>query len=141
MRPLTDPRAFLLAAVCALMLLAGAAAAAPAGAKDRPSREDRIEELQQDLDSLMEDVEDVAEPVEEFDLFDECSYPIGVSEYGTPDGVFGFAFGADGARRRPALALDIRGFGRPRYSFLAFPAEEPPSIECNEDAGQEDSDD
>ena len=37
--------------------------------------------------------------------------------------------------RRPALALDIRGFRRPKYQFLAFPAEEPPSIECNEDAG------
>ena len=36
---------------------------------------------------------------------------------------------------------DIRGFGRPMFEFLAFPAEEPPSIECNEDAGEEDSDD
>ena len=49
--------------------------------------------------------------------------------------------GATAPRRRPALALDIRGFGRPTYRFLAFPAEEPPSIECNEDAGEEDSDD
>ena len=40
-------------------------------------------------------------------------------------------------RRRPALALDTRGFGRPQFQFLAFPAEEPPSIECNEDAGRE----
>ncbi len=37
----------------------------------------------------------------------------------------------------PGLALDIGGFGAPQYQFLAFPAEEPPSIECNEDAGQE----
>jgi len=49
----------------------------------------------------------------------------------------GYLFGLGGARRRTALALDIRGFGTPRYQFLAFPAEEPPSIECNEDAGQE----
>jgi hypothetical protein len=125
--------------VCALILLA--AAPQSAGAEDPPSTEDRIEELQQDLDSLIEDVEDLQEPVEEFDLFDECSYLIGVSEYGSPDGLMGFAFGRDGARRRPALALDIRGFGRPTYEFLAFPAEEPPSIECNEDAGAEDSDD
>jgi hypothetical protein len=27
--------------------------------------------------------------------------------------------------------------GTPRYQFRAFPAGEPPSIECNEDAGQE----
>ena len=119
------------AAACALALLA----AAPAGAEDPPSTADRIEELQQDLDSAIEDVEDLQEPVAEFDLFDECMYLIGVSEYGSPDGLMGFAFGRDGARRRPALALDIRGFGRPDYQFLAFPAEEPPSIECNEDAG------
>jgi hypothetical protein len=138
---MTDHRNTLLAIACALTLVAGAAAATPARAEDPPSKKDRIEELQQDLDSLIEDVEDLQEPVEEFDLFDECSYLIGVSEYGTPDGAAGFAFGGGGQRRRPALALDIRGFGRPAYYFLAFPAEEPPSIECNEDAGEEDSDD
>jgi len=74
--------------------------------------------------------------VAEFELFDECMYLIGVTEYGTADGAAGDLFGA-GRVRRPALALDIRGFGRPKYEFLAFPAEEPPSIECNEDAGQE----
>ena len=56
------------------------------------------------------------------------------------DGAFGYLFGRGRRARRPALALDIRGFGRPQYQFLAFPAEEPPSIECNEDAGQEDTD-
>jgi hypothetical protein len=123
------------------MLLVVAAPAASARSSDRPSTADRIEELQQDLDSLTEDVEDLQEPVAEFELFDECTYMIGVSEQGSTDGLFGYAFGRDGARRRPALALDIRGFGHPMYEFLAFPAEEPPSIECNEDAGQEDSDD
>jgi hypothetical protein len=105
------------------------------------SRADRIEELQQELDSLTEDVEDLGEPIEEFDLFEECMYLIGVTEHGTPDGASGFAFRGGRARRRPALAFDMRGFGRARYQFMAFPAEEPPSIECNEDAGEEDSDD
>jgi outer membrane receptor protein involved in Fe transport len=138
---MTDPRGTLLAGACALMLLVGAAAATPAGAEDPPSKADRIEELQQDLDSLIEDVEDLQEPIAEFDQFDECMYLIGVSEYGSQDGAAGFAFGRGALRRRPALALDIRGFGQPDYEFLAFPAEEPPSIECNEDAGEEDSDD
>ena len=138
---MTELRSTLLARACALALLAGLAAAPPAASEDPPSKADRIEELQQDLDSLIEDVDDLREPVAEFELFDECMYLIGVSEYGSPDGLMGFAFGSDGARRRPALALDIRGFGLPTYQFLAFPAEEPPSIECNEDAGQEDSDD
>jgi hypothetical protein len=35
------------------------------------------------------------------------------------------------------MALDMRGFGVARYDFLALPGEEPPSIECNEDAGEE----
>lgn len=137
---MTDVRIPLLVAVCALASLAGAAAAHPVVAS-APSTADRIEELQQELDSLAEDVEDLQEPIAEFDLFDECAYLIGVSAHGSPNGLLGYAFGSNGIQRRPALALDIRGFGRPAHSFLAFPAEEPPSIECNEDAGEEDSDD
>ena len=126
-------RALTLALICTASLLVPSVAIA----EDPPSVRDRVEELQQELDSLTEEIEDLQEPVGEFDLFDECMYPIGVSEYGRADGAFGFLFGQGGAARRPGLALDIRGFGTPQYQFLAFPAEEPPSIECNEDAGQE----
>jgi hypothetical protein len=108
-----------------------------AGQGESPSLRDRVEELEQELDSLTEEVEDLQEPVAEFDLFDQCMYVIGVSEYGSADGAFGYVFGSTGQARRRALAMDIRGFGRPKYQFLAFPGEEPPSIECNEDAGQE----
>jgi hypothetical protein len=107
-----------------------------AAADDLPSLGDRVEELQQEMDSLTEDVDDLIEPIREFALFDECMYLVGVTQYGTRDGAAGFLYGAS-ARRRPALALNTRGFGRPQFEFLAFPAEEPPSIECNEDAGQE----
>ena len=31
--------------------------------------------------------------------------------------------------------MDMRGFNEPEYDFMAYPGEEPPSIECNEDAG------
>jgi hypothetical protein len=118
---------------CTAMLLLPPVASAEAA----PSLRDRVEELQQELDSLTEEVEDLQEPVAEFDLFDECMYLIGVSEYGSADGAFGLLYGRGGGGRRPGLALDIRGFGVPQFQFLAFPAEEPPSIECNEDAGQE----
>jgi hypothetical protein len=60
-----------------------------------------------------------------------------VTQYGRWGGDVGFLFGPLGQQRRPALAMDMRGFGRPRYNFLAFPGEEPPSIECNEDAEEE----
>ena len=129
-------RILILALVCTASLLVPSVAVA----EDPPTVRDRVEELQQELDSLTEEVEDLQEPVGEFDLFDQCMYTIGVTEYGRADGAFGFLFGRGGAARRPGLALDIRGFGIPQYEFLAFPAEEPPSIECNEDAGQEDID-
>ena len=127
-----------------LILISACAAAAPFATpdpaiakRDRPSLQDRIEELQQEVESLREDIEDLQEPVEEFDLFDQCAFTIGVTQHGTWGGDVGYRFGPLGQSRRPALAMDMRGFGRPQYDFLAFPAEEPPSIECNEDAGEE----
>jgi hypothetical protein len=125
----------MLLVLLAAMLAAPQAALAAKGGS--PSIRERVEELQQELDSLTEEVEDLREPVAEFDLFDQCMYVIGVSELGAADGAFGYLFGSSSRPRRRALAMDIRGFGRPKYQFLAFPAEEPPSIECNEDAGQE----
>ena len=124
----------LLALLCAALAFA-LVAAAPAGAA---SLLDRVEELQQELDSLTEDVEDLQEPVAEFERFEQCMYLIGVSELGGRRN--GYVYGRGGTRR-PALAFDLSGFGRPDYRFLAFPAEEAPSIECNEDAGEEDGDD
>ena len=75
----------------------------------------------------------------EFELFEECMYLIGVTEYGARGDGPGYRYGR--GRARPALAFDLRGFGRPAYQFLGFPAEEPPSIECNEDAEEEDTND
>jgi hypothetical protein len=34
----------------------------------------------------------------------------------------------------------MRGFDSPQYDFMAFPGEEPPQIECDEDAGGHDTD-
>jgi hypothetical protein len=101
--------------------------------RDTPAS-DRLDDLEQELDSFMEDVTDLGEPVEEFDTFDQCMHLIGVAQYGSRSGDFGYAYGKGGASR-PALAMDMRGFKEPEFEFLAFPGEEPPSIECNEDAG------
>jgi hypothetical protein len=127
-----------------LLCVATAACALPAAAEGggpgdskRAQLHDRIDDLQQEIESLTEDIEDLREPLEEFELFDQCAYTIGVTQYGSWAGDTGFLFGPGGALRRPALAMDMRGFGTPQYDFLAFPGEEPPSIECNEDAGEE----
>jgi hypothetical protein len=109
--------------------------AAPLDAAAGPALDDRVQDLKQEISSFREDVEDLGEPVEEFDIFDQCMHFLGVTQYGSWSGDFGYFFGNVAMRRRPALAMDIRGFDPPQYQLLAFPGEEPPSIECNEDAG------
>ena len=124
-----------LAASTALILVLGTFGGVEARANEaEPSTKDRLQDLQQELASLREDVEDLQEPVEEFDLFDQCMFTIGVTQYGRRDGDSGYVYGKNGRARRPALAMDMRGFDPPQYDFLAFPGEEPPQIECNEDA-------
>ena len=131
-------RVLLLIIVCAMATAGAPAAEAGEGPRDRPpTLRERVDDLQQEIESLTEDIEDLREPVEEFDLFDQCAYTIGVTQYGSWSSDTGFLFGPGGTKRRPALAMDMRGFGTPQYDFLAFPGEEPPSIECNEDAGEE----
>jgi hypothetical protein len=126
-----------LAIVCLAAMLAVPAVAVAGGSSLR----DRVDHLQQEVESLTEDIDDLREPVAEFELFDQCAYTIGVTQSGTWNGDVGYLFGQDGRKRRPALAIDMRSFGVPQFDFLAFPGEEPPSIECNEDAGEEFIDD
>ena len=122
-------------ALISMLVAFGDAEAKPDGGK--PSAQERLKDLRQEVASLREDIEDLQEPVEEFDLFDQCMFTIGVTQYGSPDGRSGYVYGAGGRERRQALAMDMRGFDPPQYDFMAFPGEEPPQIECNEDAGGE----
>ena len=99
----------------------------------RDSLKDRVTDVRQEMSSLFEEVEDLGEPVDEFEIFDQCMYLVGVTEFGDRSGASGYVFGKNGIKR-PALAMDIRSFDAPQYQLLAYPGEEPPSIECNEDA-------
>jgi hypothetical protein len=101
------------------------------------SQRDRLIDLGQELHSFKEDVEDLVEPAAEFPLFDQCMFTVGVSAYGR-GGDVGYAYGS--GQRRSALAMDMRGFDAAQYDFLAFPGEEPPQIECNEDASGQGTD-
>jgi hypothetical protein len=131
---------FLTGAVALVWVLVAFGEVHAAENRDASSTRERLRDLRQEVASLREDVEDLKEPVEEFDLFDQCMFTIGVSQYGTQGGEYGYHYGEGGQERRPALAMDMRGFGTPQYDFLAFPGEEPPQIECNEDAGGQDTD-
>ena len=109
----------------------------PTSVRARAAPHDRFEDVVQDIASLAEEVEDLFEPAEEFELFDQCMFTIGVSEYGTEGGDVGYVFRGG---RRSALAMDMRGFDPPQFDLLGFPGEEPPQIECNEDAGGQNTD-
>ncbi|MBO9534386.1 MAG: hypothetical protein J7513_15545 [Solirubrobacteraceae bacterium] len=95
--------------------------------------DDRIAALLDDVADLEDDAEDLADPVGAMALFDQCMFTIGVSQHGTRGAGPGFLFGD---QHFPALSLELSG-GMPAFEFLAFPQEEPPSIECNEDAQPE----
>ena len=67
--------------------------------------------------------------------FDECMYTVGVRSRG------GYAYrdGRGAASVQSALSFDLRGTQPAQWDVMAFPGEEPPAIECNEDAGGEDT--
>jgi hypothetical protein len=54
----------------------------------------------------------------------------------------GYRFvGPDGKlQHRAALSFDMRGLRLPQMDVMAFSGEEPPQIECNEDAAGESTD-
>ncbi len=99
----------------------------------RPPARDRQtwQDLREGIRDLREDVEDLGEPVDEIARFDQCLYTVGVTSrdgyrYRTPRGTGSVT---------SALSFDLRGARLPTMSLMAFPGEEPPQIECNEDAG------
>jgi hypothetical protein len=105
----------------------------PGEAPDRQAQGalSRPETLRSRIHALRDDVDDLGEPVFEITTFDQCMYTLGFREapgylYRSPDG---------DTTRRSALSFDLRGDHLPQFSLMAFPGEEPPQIECNEDAG------
>ena len=77
-------RTLILIFVCTMAAAGAPAALAGEGPRDRPpTLRDRVDDLKQEIESLTEDIEDLGEPVEEFELFDQCAYTIGVTQYGT----------------------------------------------------------
>jgi hypothetical protein len=101
-----------------------------ARATARPDPGDR-NDLRQGIAALREDLEDLREPVDEITQFDECLFTVGVK---TEPG-YAYRTRRGGLVHRSALSFDMTGDRLPSYDVLAFPGEEPPQIECNEDAG------
>ncbi|WP_139175670.1 hypothetical protein [Nocardioides lianchengensis] len=102
----------------------------PGEGVDRASARDRRSRIA----ALREDVADLRGPVAAITRFDECLYTVGARV----DAGYDYRDRAGRPSRRRALVLDLDRPRLPQLSLLAFPGEEPPQLECNEDAGEGD---
>jgi hypothetical protein len=76
---------------------------------------------------------------ERFDAWESCASWVPVTEYGDPDGGFGYAFGRLGSttfRYRPALAIDRSDWDDPDYLLLGFVGGDRPGRACREEPGE-----
>ena len=97
-----------------------------------------------DLERRIERLEERADRVERwtgrFDEYESCLSWVPVTEYGDPEGRYGYRFGGDGGALgyRPALAVDISEWDDPDYEFLAFIGRDRPFVrrECGHEPGE-----
>jgi hypothetical protein len=76
---------------------------------------------------------------ERFDAWESCVSWVPVTEYGDPDGGFGYRFGRRGAGTfafRPALSIDRSDWDDPDYMFLAFVGGDRPGKVCRNEPGE-----
>ena len=76
---------------------------------------------------------------ERFDEWESCVSWVPVTEYGDPDGKFGYFFGARGASPdgfRPGLAIDRSDWDDPDYMFLALVGGDRPGRTCQDEPGE-----
>ena len=106
----------------------------------RPSSADRVRRLQAKLAELTVRAARLERMSERFDEWESCLSWVPVTEYGDPDGRYGYAFtDADGGRGyRPALAVDISEWDDPDFMLLAFAGPDRPfsSRECDDEPGE-----
>jgi hypothetical protein len=76
---------------------------------------------------------------ERFDEWESCVSWVPVTEYGDPDGKFGYLFdprGAPALGYRPALAIDRSDWDDPDYMFLALVGGDRPGRTCQDEPGE-----
>jgi hypothetical protein len=76
---------------------------------------------------------------ERFDEWESCVSWVPVTEYGDPDGGFGYLFGSKQTATtayRPALAIDRSDWDDPDYMFLAFVGGDRPGRTCQDEPGE-----
>jgi hypothetical protein len=114
-----------------------ATAAAGRTARKRPLLR-TVRRLERRVRHLKRSARRLNDASERFDEWESCVSWVPVTEYGDPDGMFGYLFGAQGAwdGYRPALAIDRSDWDDPDYMFLAFVGGDRPGRTCQDEPGE-----
>ena len=109
----------------------------------RPTRRPRrsLHGLEQRARRLRREARRLEAASERFDAWESCVSWVPVTEYGDPDGGFGYLFGARGSSTfsfRPALSIDRSDWDDPDYMFLAFVGGDRPGKVCQNEPGEAD---
>lgn len=103
------------------------------------SRRGTLRSLERRVRRLKRAARRLAAAAERFDTWESCLSQVPVTEYGDPDGGFGYLFGRAGSTSfayRPALAIDRSDWDDPDYLFLAFVGGDGPGGTCRNEPGE-----
>jgi outer membrane murein-binding lipoprotein Lpp len=117
----------------------GTAEPARASAASRRTLPDTLASLERRVRAMKRSARRLEASSEHFDAWESCVSWVPVTEYGDPDGMFGYLFGArDGTALgyRPALAIDRSDWDDPDYMFLAFVGGDRPGHRCQDEPGE-----
>jgi len=104
-----------------------------------PDPTSKLRDLERRVRRLKRSARRLSAASERFDEWESCVSWVPVTEYGDPDGAFGYLF--KGARTpgwnyRPALAIDRSDWDDPDYMFLAFVGGDRPGHTCQNEPGE-----
>ncbi len=112
----------------------------PGGTADAASaRSPRLRDLERRVERLKRRLRKIEVAADRFDAWESCVSWVPVTEYGDPDGHFGYLFGPLGGQPtsyRPALAIDRSEWDDPDYMVLAFVGDDRPGRTCQNEPGE-----
>jgi hypothetical protein len=113
--------------------------AAASGRARRPTLRGTIRRLERRVRQMKRSARRLQAASERFDEWESCVSWVPVTEYGDPEGKYGYLFGprdAFPAGYRPGLAIDRSDWDDPDYMFLAFVGGDRPGRTCQDEPGE-----
>jgi hypothetical protein len=113
-------------------------AAAARSAAPRRARPATLTGLERRVEALKRSARRLDAASERFDEWESCVSWVPVTEYGDPDGAFGYLFRNrdQSAAYRPALAVDRSDWDDPDYMILALVGGDRPGRGCQDEPGE-----